>query len=164
MKSYRKAVGCLVIISVFLTMILLTGCASKEPEARKALADFLSYIQAGNTGEAFKLVSDFDKKSISEELFTEWRTSAARIVQKQSFSIGKEYDRFKNYEYMGIRFQEAYGFDAAWKQQYLVDGAQTTDYDQDSFKIMVVQENGSFKMALLLTNLQERTDYYKNQK
>ena len=48
-------------------------------------------------------------------------------------------DRFKNYEYMGTRFGDAYGFEVGWEQESLVPDAQKTDYDEDNFLIMMAE-------------------------
>jgi hypothetical protein len=46
-------------------------------------------------------------------------------------------------------------------QEILKENIETSDYDQKSFKIMVIEENGTFKVALFLEDLIERVDKYK---
>lgn len=161
MNKLKRMVCFLLMIGMVSSVGLLTGCSSKEPEARKVLENYLSFIKDGDHTSAYQLVSDFDKKNITEEMFNEWRSSAEKVVRKKSFSIGRECDRWKNYEYMGTRFKDAYGFDVDCEQEYLAAGAETTDYDKDSFKIMVVEENGSYKIVLLIVDLKERSESYK---
>jgi len=160
MKKNRKIIGLILLICIAVWVFILFIGKSNEPEAREALENYLSAVKDGNHAAAYRLVSDFDKKSITEEEFVEWRKSVDKIVQKKSFTIAKKTDRFKNYEYMGTLFEDAYGFDAGWEQEYIA-GTETTDYDKDNFKIMVVKEKGTYKIALFLTDLKERTDKYK---
>jgi hypothetical protein len=138
---------------------VFTGC-SNEPEARGTLEDYLSYIKDRNYLKAYELVSDFDKNVITEDLFIEWRSCVDKIIKKNAFSISKGSDRFKNYDYMGTQFKDAYGFDVKFEQEYLLKGAETTDYDMDNFKIMVAEENGNYKVLLLIIDLQEKIEYY----
>jgi len=89
--------------------------------------------------DAFQLVSDFDKQTLTEADFAAWRTSTEGVVDKKSFIIIRMADRFKNYEYMGTRFNDAYGFEVGWEQESLVPDAQKTDYDEDNFLIMMAE-------------------------
>jgi hypothetical protein len=64
---------------------------------------------------------------------------------------------------MGTLFKVAYGFDVTWEQKEIVTGTQTTDYDNNSFKIMVLEENNNFKIALLFDDLNKVVEKYKKQ-
>lgn len=153
MKKSIKIIVIILLACIAVSVFMLFIGKYNEAEARKALDNYLTAVKNGNHVGAYQLLSDFDKQNITEELFVDWRESVDKIVQKKSFVIEKKTDRFKNYEYMGTIFEDAYGFDVGWEQEYITTGAETTDYDKDNFKIMVVKEKGSFKIALLLTEL-----------
>lgn len=157
----KKKIGLFILAGVIIIIIVLIfQFRTDEPKARKALENYLTSIQEGDLTGAYQLVSDIDKNSISEDIFNEWRTSVDQVVQKNSYRIEKSSDRFRNYEYMGTTFKDAYGFNVIWDQEYMISDAKTSDYDQDEFQIMVVEEDGSYKIALLITDIKERTDKY----
>jgi hypothetical protein len=161
MNKLKKIICFILMISMVYSLGMLTGCSSNEPKARETLENYLSFIKDENHTAAYQLISNFDKNTVTEEVFNEWRSSVEKIVKKKSFNIGIKFDRFQNYEYMGTRFKDVYGFDVKCEQEYLVEGAKTTDYDMDNFKIMVVEEDGSYKIALMIVDLKEKVDSYK---
>lgn len=163
MKRNRTIPCLLLILGMVLTALSLSGCGSNQSAAEKALAGYLENIQNKHHSEAYMLVSDFDKKHITEATFSEWRSSVDGLVEKKSFQISKRADRFRDYEYLGTRFKDAYGFEVVWDQERLVSGVDTTDYDEDTFLIMMVEESGSFKVFLMIPNLPDRTAQYLQQ-
>ena len=160
MKKLYKTSMVLLLLIFSLAISLLPGCSSQEPAAREILADYLGYIQSRNYAEAYRLLSDFDKQHIPEDEFIDWRSAVDQISEKKSFDTDKNVDRLKNFEYMGTRFSDAYGFDVHWEQVLLQTDIELTDYDQDTFKIMVVKENDELKIALLILNIGERISHY----
>lgn len=160
MRKDHKKLMLTIIACVFLFVSVMTGCSSQEPEARKTLDDYLSCIQGNDCANAYGLISDFDKKHISESTFCQWRSVVDRIAEKESFEIDEKTDKLGAYEYMGTQFKSAYGFSVKWEQTYLVSGIETKDYDQDEFMIMVVEENNEFKIALLILDLDANIEKY----
>lgn len=154
---------------VFALLILVIGFLiinninnnNKEKEARKVLNEYLTSVNEGDYSSAYRLISDMDKKNISEELFKDWRETVGSIVKCKSFDIEKKCDNMKNYDYLGIVYDNAFGYNVLCEQEILKENIETSDYDQKSFKIMVIQENGTFKVALFLEDLIERVDKYK---
>lgn len=164
MRRNHMTESLVLVLEMVLMSLVLSSCGSGRAEAEQALAAYLTHIQNGQVAQAYQLVSDYDKKTLSEADFTAWRQSVADVVEKKSFHIKRQADRFKNYEYMGTPFGDAYGFEAGWEQERLVSGAQMTDYDEDTFLIMMVEENGSYKVLLLLADVRERTGVYRRQR
>jgi hypothetical protein len=152
------------LLSLVLVFGILAGCSTHEPEAKQALSSFLTAIQGGDHAAAYALIADTDKKIITADMFAAWRSSADALLKKSTFTIKGNPDRFKGYEYKGTRFPDAYGFNVAWDQEPLVASASPTDYDQDEFMIMIVEENGSYKAFLMIEDLGDRTASYQNMK
>jgi len=147
---------------IVLTVVLLAGCNSNASLAKEALSNYLTKIGSSDYSGAYNMLSDFDKKYISEDDFDKWRKSVDKVLKKNSFTIGKKYDRFKDYDYYGTTFKDSYGFDVEWNQEYIIEGVEPIDYDKANFKIMVVLENESYKIALFVEDLNERSDYYES--
>ncbi len=152
-------VFCMVLCLVF----LFAGCSGGTSDSREVLDEYIGYIQDGDYESAYSMLTSFDQGNISKELFIEWQSTAAKLSTLDSFEIDKKVDKFKNYEYMGAKFKKAYGFRVLCERKTLVPEAKTEGYDTEDFRIMVVDDNGELKVALLLTKLEDTIKNYQRQ-
>ena len=156
---------CSILLSaIILSLALLcTGCGANPDEAKTTLENYLAYIRNGEYESAYSLLSDFDKGNISKELFTEWRTAVTKLADIGKSSISPKIDRFKNFEYLGTTYQKAFGFEVTCSLKKKNENIKLENYDQETYKIMVVQEKGGYRVALLVTNLADVVSQYKDQ-
>jgi NTF2-like N-terminal transpeptidase domain. len=154
------------IIPVLLVICIafsFTGCSNGEKDARQALETYTQNLANGDYDAAYEQLSSFDKGNISKELFLEWQNTVAKIEKIESFTIDKKVDKFKNYKYMGTTFNKAYGFKVKRVNTLLLKDIKTSGYDSDEYMIMVTNEDDSYKIALLITKLEETIKNYNRQ-
>lgn len=159
MKASMKA---LFLVFVLGLGILLGGCSAGTDDAKAVLDQYLAALQKGGYSDAYELLSAFDKANISSELFEDWRKTVEQLARVKEYSINSKVDRFKNFQYLGTTYKKAFGLEVTTKQEELVAGAKLEGYDRPTYKIMVVQEGEGYKVALLLTKLDETVSRYKS--
>lgn len=150
-----------VILVICITTSFITGCGEEKKTAAQTMTGYLNYILAAEYKEAYALLSDFDKGNISEEDFTTWRELAAQIASPKSFTIDSKVDVFKDYKYSGTEFGNVYGLKVDCKQDRLIQDAELSGYDRESYRIMVQHQGDEYKVLLLLTDLGETISKYK---
>jgi hypothetical protein len=148
---------------VFCLVFLFAGCSGGTSDSKKVLEEYVKSIQDSDYESAYSMLTGFDQGNISKELFTEWQSTAAKLSKLESFEIDKTVDKFKNYEYMGAKYKKAYGFRVLCKRKTLVPDAKTEGYDSEDYRIMVADDKGELKVALLLTKLEDTVKNYKRQ-
>lgn len=148
---------------VFCLVFLFAGCSGGTSDSRKVLDEYVKSIQDGDYDSAYSMLTGFDQGNIGKELFIEWQSAAAKLSTLESFEIDKKVDKFKNYEYMGAKFKKAYGFRVLCKRKTLVPEAKTEGYDSGDYRIMVADDNGELKVALLLTKVEDTIKNYQRQ-
>lgn len=152
---------CCFIIGLCLLAGVLSGCGQAKKEAKKVMEDYLNHIISAEYSEAYALLSDFDRKNISEEDFIRWREQVAQTIKIEGFSIDGKIDTFKNYKYLGTEFGTVYGLKIDRKQDVLIPGIeQLTAYDKDTFRIMVQEGDNGGRVLLLITGLDETIAEY----
>ena len=149
----KKLLAVLVITSMLLA---LSACGSGSDKAKTALEGYLQSIVDRDYEAAYEYLSDFDKDNISKEIFIQWRTDAAKVQSIKSFTISSKADRFKNYKYLGTAFGDAFGFEVGQDLEKTIAGIDLEGYDSDSYHILMVSDNEEWKVALLLTDLDEQ--------
>ena len=147
----------------FCFLLLFAGCSGGTADSKKVLDEYIKNIQDGDYESAYSMLTGFDQGNISKDLFVEWQSTAAKLSTIESYEVDKKVDKFKNYEYMGAKFKKAYGFRVLCKRKTLVQEAKTEGYDTEDFRIMVADDNGSLKVALLLTKLEDTVKNYQRQ-
>ncbi len=150
-------------ILAFVFLFSLTACNAGVSDAQECLKSYTNALIGGDYASAYTMLSAFDKGNITEDQFIQWQTMASKMVKVESFEIDRKTDRFKNYEYMGAKFKKAYGFRVLRVQKELLPEAKTNGYDSGEYRIMVVEEDGAFRVALLITQLEETLQSYKRQ-
>jgi hypothetical protein len=150
---------CMVLCLVF----IFAGCSGESSDSREVLDKYIKFIQDGDYESAYSMLTSFDQGNISKELFTEWQSTAAKLSTIDSYEIDKKVDKFKNYEYMGAKFKKTYGFRVLCKRKTLVPEAKTEGYDTEDFRIMVADDSGEWKVALLITKPEDTIKKYQRQ-
>ena len=150
------------ILAIFMAFSL-AACNSGASDARLCLESYIKAVIGSDYDSAYDMLSSFDKGNITKEQFIQWQTAAAKIVSVESFEIDKKVDKFNNYEYMGAKFKKAYGFRVLRKQKELIPEAEVNGYESADFRIMVVEEDKAYKVALLVTQLEETLQKYARQ-
>lgn len=151
------------ILSIILTLCLcisFAGCSSDD--ARKVLEEYTQKIINGDFEAAYELITTFDKENIPKEVFLDYQKTVAKITKVESFSIDKKVDKFGKYEYSGAKFNKAFGFTVNRTQNDLIPNASLAGYDSSSYKIMVAEEDGKWRVALLLKDVEDKVKKYKN--
>jgi hypothetical protein len=156
----KKIIVLLLVLSI---CISFAGCSAGEPEARQVLETYTQNLADNDYESAYNLITDFDRENISKELFIQWQTAVSKVLKIESFSIEKKVDRFNNYEYKGAKFKKAFGYKVKRTDKILIPGVEMTGYDSEDYRIMVANDNGSMKVALLLTDLEETVKKYTRQ-
>lgn len=154
------------IIAVVLALcfiFIFAGCSGGTSDAGKVLEKYVKSLQDGDYDSAYDMLTVFDQGNISRELFVEWQSIAASLSTVESFELDKKVDKFNNYEYMGAKFKKAYGFRVYCKRKSLIPEVKMEGYDGDDYRIMVADEDGEMKIALLLTKLEETVKTYQRQ-
>lgn len=147
-------------VFILCALVLSTGCGEDEKAARQVLETYTRELAGGDFESAYALLSDFDRGNISKELFLQWQTAVSKILKIQSFRIESKVDRFKNYEYMGAHFKKAFGFKVKRVNLQLLQNIKTSGYDSEEYMIMVAAGDDGYKIALLITQLEEKVKEY----
>ena len=158
MKKTKLIIGIAVLC---FTILIATGCSGEKQDAVQAMEDYLNHIISGEYGEAYELISDFDKGNISEETFIKWQECVGQIISIESFTIDKGVDVFKDYKYLGTQFGTAYGLKVDRVQTEIIKDVELNAYDKDSYRIMVVKQDDEYKVLLLLSSLDETVAVYE---
>lgn len=146
------------LIAVLLLTLALTACSGKSEEAGAVLESYEQNIADGDYEAAYELISDFDKENISKEVFVNWQTAVSRVQKIESFSISKKIDRFKNYKYMGYEFGNAYGLEVTRTLKKMIPDIKMTGYEGETFKILVTEGGGEWRVALLVTQMESNLE------
>lgn len=144
-------------------VLLFAGCSSGTDGAKTALEAYLTDVKNGEYDGAYELLCEFDKGNISKELFTEWRTLVAKMAEIGESEVNSKIDKFKDFEYLGTVYKRAFGFEVECKYTDKIKDVKLQGYDKSPYKIMVVKEGEEYKVALLLTNLDDLVQKYKDQ-
>jgi hypothetical protein len=132
-------------------------------EAKDLLTEYLNVLLKKDYDRAYSYLSQEDKKLISKELFVKWRETVKVGVKFTGFKINDNIDSFENYPYYGKTYEIVYGIKVNTKQNILINGFKTTDYDKDSFKIMIGKDKSGFKIMLYIEDLAARIKAYQDQ-
>ncbi len=147
----------------FCLVFLFAGCSGGSSDSKKVLEEYVKSIQDGDYESAYSMLTGYDQENISKEQYVEWQSTAAKLSMLESFEIDKKVDKFKKYEYMGAKFKKAYGFRVLCKRKTLVPETKTEGYDSGDYRIMVADDNGELKIALLLTRIEDTINDYRRQ-
>ena len=150
-------------ILFILMLFSITACNAGVSDARQCLESYTKALISNDYESAYDMLSAFDKGNIISEQFVQWQTMVSKMVKVESFEIDKKTDKFNNYEYMGAKFKKAYGFRVLRVQKELLPEMKTHGYDSEDYRIMVVEEDGACKVALLVTQLEETLQNYSRQ-
>lgn len=150
-----------VVVLLALLVLGITGCGQAKNQAVQTLTEYLTLLGNGEYGNAYALISDFDKGNISEEDFIRWQELAAKIARTESFSVDSKIDTFKDYKYLGTQFGTVYGLKVDRKQVALIPDAELAGYDKDTFRIMVQMKGDTGKVLLLVTSLDQTLAAYE---
>ncbi len=140
---------------------LLAGCAPDKSGGVKVAETYLNHLIAGEYEAAYGLLSDYDKQNIDEETYLKWKELVAKIIKIKSATVDENVDRFPGYKYQGTEIGYALGLKILREQEVLVPGIELDGYNTGNYRQMVVQENGQWKMLLLLTDLDETVAAYE---
>ncbi len=157
--NVKKFLGILIILCLIAGVF--TGCGNEKAEASATLETYLNHIRDWEYDMAYELLSDFDKGNITRETFIKWRELVAQIIQIESFSIDSKVDTFKNYKYLGSELGTSYGLKVSRKQKTLLPDIPLGTYDETDFRIMVSTKDGSNRILLLLTDLDQTVATYE---
>lgn len=149
----KKLITSLIITSMLFT---ISACSGGSNEAKSTLESYLQSINDKDYEAAYGYLCDFDKENISKEVFINWRTAAAKIQTTKSFTISDKVDKFKNYKYLGTTLGNAFGFEVKQELEKSITDIDLKGYDADTYHIMLVSDEKEWKVALLLTDLEEQ--------
>jgi hypothetical protein len=145
---------------VLISISLLTGCAPDTKGGIEAAQTYTNHLIAGEYEAAYDLLSDYDKTNIDKDTYLKWTEQVARIVKIKSATVDASVDRFPNYKYQGTQIGYALGLKIAREQEVLIPDIDLDGYNTANYRQMVVNENGKWKMLLLLTDLDETVAGY----
>ncbi|MDP4091394.1 MAG: hypothetical protein Q8930_19285 [Bacillota bacterium] len=135
------------------------GCGNRDVEdGRKVLNAYLSSVKDGKYEEAYGLLCRQDKKKISREAFNSWFDAVAKIQEVKSFKITSRADVFKNMTVYDDKYTKALGFAVTQELDKKIAGVEVTPYGEEEYKIMVVFENGEWKIFTGYEDLKANTD------
>ncbi len=157
----RRTIILLVLVLALTASIPVSGCAPAKSGGIELAETYLNDLISGDYEAAYELLSDYDKGNISQETYLEWKKQVARIIKINSAAVDSKVDRFKDYTYQGTKIGYALGLKIARGQEVLIPDIELDSYNQETYRQMVVYENGQWKMLLLLTDLENQVAAYQ---
>lgn len=152
-----------VITLLALSLSLFTGCSPDKSGGIQVAETYLNNLINGKYEAAYDQLSDYDKGNIGKDTYLKWKQQVAQIIKIKSATVDSNVDRFNNYKYQGTTIGYALGLKISRVQDVLIQGIELDGYNTDTYRQMVVYENGKWKMLLLLTKLDETVAAYQAQ-
>jgi hypothetical protein len=150
------------IFILLLTLSLLVTLAACEDVSKADVAGaqvvmerFMENTVNDRYEESYNDICKYDKNNISKEVYIEWCKLVSKIRKIESYTCTKN-SSLKNREVVGVQYEKVVGFEITMTQKKLISSIEMGD----SFKRMVVFEDGEWKVLLGYQNLQASIDKY----
>jgi hypothetical protein len=150
-----------VILAAMLSAALFSGCSPDKNGGIECAQTYLQHLVKGEYEAAYDMLSDYDKGNIDKDTYLKWKNEVAQIISIKSATVDPKVDRFANYKYQGTVIGYALGLKISRVQDTLIPDIELDGYNTESYRQMVVYENGKWKMLLLLTDLGETVAGYQ---
>lgn len=139
---HGKLKQCLLWSSVFLLLILLTGCGAPSGNPEEVINKYYQNVKDGNFETAYDIMTEQNKKNISKEDFNLFQQLNNEIQRFKDFKIEKVND-LKDKELDGTIYVYAVEFNVT---EIVEDYYDDKKEKSNSYKAFVVGDNGVWRI------------------